>query len=86
MRNVDPIRYAWECCNLHVPFPPSLTRGASSNIGASLSNVHADPTPPREIAAVDAIQAALDSFINGEAPQSVAEKMEEHAEGEAAAA
>jgi hypothetical protein len=90
MRNVDPIRYAWECCNAHVPFPAALTRGAtSSNVAASLSSVHADPTPAGEIATMDA-EAALQSFINGEAPQSLAEKMDEEieecAEGEAATA
>jgi hypothetical protein len=81
MRNLDPIRYAWQCCNPHVPFPLALTRAAaSSNMAASLASVHADPTPPAETATVDAVQAALDSFINGEAPQSVAESTEECAE------
>lgn len=93
MSNVDPIRYAWECCNSHVPFPPALTRGApSSTMAASLSKVHVDPTPAGEIAILDAAQAALHAFFNGDAPingdarQSLAEKMEERVESEAAGA
>lgn len=27
---MDPIRYAWNCCNPHVPFPVVLARGAAA--------------------------------------------------------
>jgi hypothetical protein len=82
MNTVDPIRYAWKGCNVHVPFPAALARNSTaSSVAASLSNAHADPTLVRGVGAMDALQAALRSFIVvGDTPRRLAEKMEELAE------
>jgi len=86
MSNVDPIRYAWKCCNVHVPFPAALVRGAmSSSVAASLSNAHANPKLALRAAAVDAAEAALHLFIAADTPRRLAEKMEELAERDAPA-
>ena len=78
MMNVDPIRYAWERCKVHVPFPAALARNATaSRVATSLTNVHSDPTLPQRVGALDATRAALHSFVVGSSPLGIAEKMEE---------
>jgi hypothetical protein len=75
MNNVDPIRYVWKCCNVHVPFPAALGRSATtSSVASSVSNAHADPTLARRVAGVEEAQAALLSFVVGDTTRRLAER------------
>jgi len=66
MKNVDPIRYAWEGCNLGVAFPAALARSATTtSVATILSNAYDEPRVPRAVTGVDAAQTALLSFILG---------------------
>lgn len=67
MRNVDPIRYAWEACNRSVPFPAELVRGAAASSGAaSPSRTEGDLRTERAAVAAVVVEAALQSFLVGE--------------------
>ena len=67
MRNVDPIRYAWEACNRNVPFPAELVRGAAASSAASgSSGTEGDLLTERTAVAAVVVEAALQSFVVGD--------------------
>jgi hypothetical protein len=67
MNQVDPIRYAWEGCNLGVPFPAELAKCATvSRLATSLWNVRGEAGVPADLVALGAAQAALHAFIVGD--------------------
>ena len=63
---VDPVRYAWERCNLGVSFPAVLARGLGPAPAAlSLSSPWRAPNFVQAISQGDVIRRTLHSFIVG---------------------
>jgi hypothetical protein len=66
MTTMDPIRYAWEECNLATPFPTVLAKGSASAGGSTTASSAEDETNRPLFATVDAAQAALHAFVVGD--------------------
>jgi hypothetical protein len=63
---VDPVRYAWERCNLGVSFPALLARGLGPAPAAlSLSSPWRTPNFVQTISQSDVIRQAFHSLIVG---------------------
>ena len=63
---VDPVRYAWERCNVGVSFPEVLARGLGPLPSAlSLSSPWRTPNFVQAVAGVATVRAALHSLIVG---------------------
>jgi hypothetical protein len=68
MNNVDPIRYAWEGCNLGIPFPAILGKNVFSPGMAALSSRDVE-LATEAFAETKAVQAALQAFVIGDLRQ-----------------
>jgi hypothetical protein len=68
MNNVDPIRYAWEGCNLGIPFPAILGKNVFTPGMAALSNRDGELVT-EAFAETKAVQAALQAFVIGDLRQ-----------------
>jgi hypothetical protein len=68
MNHVDPVRYAWEGCNLGIPFPAILGRNVFSPGMAALASGDAELVT-ETFAESKAVQAALQAFVIGDLRQ-----------------